>query len=514
MKRLLLLFLSLSLLLSGCGKLEDNTPYDPLDELRDYYGTDETVADVPLTTFTLPYCSGEPWDPFTCPDGVQRTVTSLVYETLFVLNETFTPQPLLVSSVSYDAEKFLYTLSLRSDVCFSDGSAMTAQDVAASLLRALHSERYGGRLYQVATVTVAGDAVQIRLTEDNRAFTALLDIPVVRTDTENDALPVGTGPYLPAADLSCLVLSENWWQQKTLPFDTIALRPYKSEEAATYAFSSHDVNLLVYDLLSEVGPTSASNASATTAETGVMHYLGFNGNSRLLSDPALRRAISLAVDREEIADAVLSGHAVATQFPVHPASPLYPTQREASTASTAAVNAALAQRAEHSAEPPYRLQLVVNEDNGFKVSAAESIAVTLARYGFEITVTVLPWEDFLYALQVGNYDLYYGECRLSADWDMAPLLSATGSMNFTGYASDEMESLLAEARSAEGDARSKAIDSLCRHLQADAPIAPLYFERLDVLVSRGTVDAITPTAVAPFYGLEHWQVNWSEETNE
>ena len=30
---------------------------------------------------------------------------------------------------------------------------------------------------------------------------------------------------------------------------------------------------------------------------------------------------------------------------------------------------------------------------------------------------------------------------------------------------------------------------------------------------HGAVDAVTPTAANPFYGLEHWQVHWGEPVN-
>ena len=509
MKRLMLLLLALSLLLSGCGKVEDNTSFDPLEELRKYYGTEEEAETPPLTDFTLPYCTGETWDPITCPDGVQRTVASLVYDTLYQLDETFSPHPLLVQSADYDAESFVYTLYLRSDVYFSDGSEMTPQDVAASILRAVQSPRYGARLWQVRTVTVQGSAVEVSLTEDNRSFTALLDIPVIKAGTETLSMPVGTGPYIPTADKTQLLPNPHWWQSKPLPFDSIKLSPYKSEEAVAYAFASHDVHLFVYDLLSDISLASASNGNATVAETAVMHYLGFNMSQRHLADPALRRAISLAIDREEIVSAALSGHAVATQFPLHPASPLYPTALE-SDADTTAVYEALSRQDLGDGEWKYHLRLLVNNDNSFKVAAAEHIAEMLNRYDFNVTVAALPWEDFLYALEVGNYDLYYGQCKLSTDWDPTPLLSTEGTLNYGGYSNAMTDTLLAACRSTGGDDRTEAVETLCSHLQSQTPIVPLYFERVDVLLSRNAVDAITPTATDPFFGLEKWKVNWSD----
>ena len=509
MRQLLLLLLSLSLLLSGCGKVEDSTSFDPLEELREYYGAEEVAEDIPLTTFTLPYCSNDTWDPVTCDDGIQHTVTSLVYETLYRLDETFSPQPLLVERAEYDAETFVYTLHLRSGICFSDGSEMTAQDVAASLLRAVHSTRYGPRLWQVRTVTVQGSTVEVALSEDNRGFTALLDIPVIKAGTETLVVPVGTGPYLPTSDKTALQLNPNWWQNKTLPFDSIALRSYKSEEAAAYAFASHDVHLFVYDLLNDISLASASNNNATVADTAVMHYLGFNMSKHYLSDPRMRHAISLAIDRDEIVNAALSGHAVATQFPLHPSSNLYPAHLDEDSTTTAVFDA-LSQQDFSDGQWKYQLRLLVNSDNSFKVAAAESIATMLNRHDFDVTVLALPWEDFLYVLELGNYDLYYGQCKLSADWDPSPLLGTEGTLNYGDYSNAMTDTLLAAYRSAEGDARTETMEALCRHLQAQSPVIPLYFERVDVLLSRGAVDAITPTATEPFYRLENWKVNWGE----
>ena len=35
----------------------------------------------------------------------------------------------------------------------------------------------------------------------------------------------------------------------------------------------------------------------------------------------------------------------------------------------------------------------------------------------------VPWDTFLTRLESGDFDLYYGECRLTADWDLTALLS-------------------------------------------------------------------------------------------
>ena len=46
------------LMLCGCGKVNEDTPFDPLAELQDYYGAQTEEEPIPLTIFTLPYHSG------------------------------------------------------------------------------------------------------------------------------------------------------------------------------------------------------------------------------------------------------------------------------------------------------------------------------------------------------------------------------------------------------------------------------------------------------------------------
>lgn len=512
MKRLTLLLLALTLLLSGCGKVDEHTDFDPLAELSEYYGTKEVEEIPPLTTFTLPYRSGETWDPVTCREGVQLTLTALVYEPMFRLDAYFAPRPVLVRQAAYSDDGLRCTLYIRSGVTFSDGTALTEKDVADTLRRAMLSPRYAPRLQQVVSVQEDDGTVVVTLSEPNRSFTALLDIPVVRSGTEHDLVPVGTGPYIPDTGLTQLHYNSAWWQGTALPFEQIALRPYKGEEAAAYAFTSHDVHLFVYEHLSETVLFSAGS-TAFAADTTQMHYLGVNMESETLADPALRQLISQLIDRESLVSAVLSGHARAAQFPISPASTLYPAHLETDS-SSAAVYETLSSLGLRERAEPIPLRLLVNNENNFKVSAAGNIAAMLNRCGFAVTVEACPWEDYLYLLALGRYDLYYGECRLCADWDLSAMVKEDGVLNYGGYKSEEAAALLDAFRAAEPSQRTAAAEALCLQLQTDVPLIPLYFSCSDLMVTQGAVENAAPTAADPFCGLEDWIVHWGEEDEE
>ena len=177
--------------------------------------------------------------------------------------------------------------------------------------RCLTSERYAARLSGVRSVTAQGtDAVQIQLHRPHMALEALLDIPIVKAGTESHAVPAGTGPYLciTDGDAVCLRRNEDWWQGKPLPVEEIPLLDAKDADTVQYLFTSREVHAYAIDL---AGSTAVLTGSfdCVDAPTPVMQYIGVNVAHPLLSDSAVRCALSAAIDRETIASGYQIGRA-------------------------------------------------------------------------------------------------------------------------------------------------------------------------------------------------------------
>ncbi|MCI2057944.1 MAG: ABC transporter substrate-binding protein [Oscillibacter sp.] len=484
-----------AMLLTGCGGgLSAGSGSSPFSSQEQ---TDTESPALP-SGFALPYLSGATLDPVTCPDGIQQTVASLLYEGLYELNRKAEPEPRLCSVSNYDAASFTWSFTLRSGVTFSDGSPLTAEDAAASLRRACASGRYGSRLAVIKSVGTAGGAVLVSLNRADTGLPALLDIPIVKSGTEDTSVPVGTGPYCFVSDGSGKYLSANaaWWGGNTQPVNRIGLVACEEEDAARYQFTSHAVQLLVCDLTGTQPLSATGSFEFSDADTTILQYLGFNLRRPLFADSALRRALSLGIDRNAISRAYLSGHAAAAQFPVNPVSSLYPAKLEdeySLSSYTAALQAALP------AGGSRELTLIVNSENSFKVSAAKFIASSLSASGLRITVNALVWSDYLAALSSGNFDLFYGEVRLSADWDCRALLGTGGALNYGGYTNATMD-LLINQYAASVD-RAAAMESLCRYFKQEAPILPICFKRTSVLTQKDVVQGLSPTAANPFFKL-------------
>lgn len=504
MKRLLLVLSLCLALLCGCAEESTDLEEDDFLLVGDLSTPDEPLIHT-ATSFTLPIYSGQTLDPIICSEGIQRSVSALLYEGLFTLSPSFEVEYCLCDSYEYDPAAFVYTFHLRQDVTFGDGSALTARDVLATLNRAQVSERYAARFTAVASMRAVGtDSIRIALTRNDTTFPALLDIPIVRSGTETDLIPLGTGPYLYITESSRDYLRANstWWRGNVQPLVRIELSPVRDEDTAAYRFSSGEVQLLRSQLLGISGVSSTTGISVAFADTTELLYLGFNATS--VPDAPLRRALSLGVDRESFVSGYLSGYAKSVWSPISPASPLYPEELEHSFQRKDFESAmdALGYGTEGEAAAQ-ELTLLVNEESSEKVSIASSIAAGLSYGKLQVSVKALPWDRYVEALQSGSFDLYLGEVRLTPNWDLAPLVGSLGSMNYGSYSDVTMDVLLQTFRDTAGKA---AAQQLCSYLAQQCPIIPLCFRTDTILTHTAVLSELTPTAASPFYGLENWKV--------
>lgn len=223
-------------------------------------------------------------------------------------------------TVSEDALK--WTFVLRAGVRFSDGSALTAADVAASLNQARASALYSARFTGVTGVSAGEGTVSVTLSSPNGGLPALLDVPVCKGTGER---PAGTGPYVLAGEADALVLEArtDWWQGNALPRQSIPLRSIQEADDLIRAFDTRDVALVATDLTGTNALGFSGSFETVDYPTSTMLYVGFNTASGPCRDAGLRRALQQSFDRDAVVTAQFSRHALAAALPVSPVSPLY-----------------------------------------------------------------------------------------------------------------------------------------------------------------------------------------------
>ena len=138
-----------------------------------------------------------------------------------------------------------------------------------------------------------------------------------------------------------------------------------------------------------------------------------DGSNRLFADPAVRRALSLALDREGYVRSVLRGQGEISSSPLHPGvpgvgPPLAPLPYDPARA------AALLDAAGWRIDPatglrtrdglPFRFELLVYTEGRDHVQFSQVAQEDLRRLGIEMTIRRLDWQALLTRLRSGDFE--------------------------------------------------------------------------------------------------------------
>lgn len=524
-------------LISGCG-------------LPDLIGGDDGPVDnvkVSDAYFGLAWYQNGVLNPVLDNTSINRVLCEALYEGLFEVTSNFTAENVLCESYTGDGTTFTFTL--REGIQFWSGETLTARDVVESLQAAQYNESspYHNRLVEVSSIEAVSDReVRITLTSPNINFPRLLDIPIYRAGSaDSGSFADGTGPFKPVeGDHSwTLEANENWHDGFLGSIRKITLVTMTRADAAMSSFQTGDVSLMRAARIAPDPPSVGGSVDTVQTTSASLHYLGINYANSALANAKVRQALSAALARDSLCATQLQTFADPAVLPVNP----QPTGDNLSLNLSADTNKAVQLLRESqssgddgtntdtadetgdgdgtdeydntdesgdyvdtgatdddtdtSASSGFSLsiRLLVNSDNTFKVAAAEQIAASWNSLdGVTVTVDKQPYETFVSKLQSGDFDVYYGETQLTADFDLRPLLSSGGSLNYGGYSSDAMSGAISAARSGDN------VAAFYQLFLEQMPIIPIAFERGQMIIRKGLIDNYAPTPYNAFAGLETW----------
>lgn len=506
--RLSALLLSAAMLfgLSACAVTEDPPPEESTS-----LPTTTPTAEPQTVDFALGYAASDSLHPLEAVDRSNLDVASLVYEGLYELDEGFVPRPILASAAQVNETALVWTISLREDAAFSDGTPLTAEHVVSSLRTAMKEGSFAARLRDVASVREKDGQVVITLTEPNGNLPALLDVPIVLEREEG--LPLGTGPYVVDGDEEegWLVYTPNWWQGQRPPYDKIPLRATNQLDERVSAFDSGLVTAVTTDFTAPNALGYSSIYETYDFPTTDMLFVGFYTADGPCADPLVRRALSRAFDRASVVTSLLSGHAAAATLPVSPYSEGYPAEIAAELdydheeAERLLAEAGYFRNAEGvlvKNRAALTLRFIVNQDSLVKQQIARFLAEDLRQMGIDVMVSELGWDDYMTTLTTGQYDLYLGEVVLTGDFDCSPLLF--GALNYGAYWDETVYALQTGWKTSVGSDRDAAAQAFYQGLAGSLPFAVLCFKNDSLLIRWGMVKNLSPLRGNPYAGVESW----------
>jgi peptide/nickel transport system substrate-binding protein len=471
--------------------------------------------------FSLNLDGSRSLNPISTTSSANMLVDQLVYDTLFEVDGNFEVSSRLVKSweTTDDGTTWLFTLD--TTVPFQDGSTLSAQDAAYSVQRAQRTAFYGPRLSPIYGVSAMDSGLlMISLQYPDMQFPSRLVVPVVKNGTMNDDVPPGSGPYMYSEDRSRLEIFPEYPDADKLPIGTIYLKEFTDAGEIISAFEDSLVDLVLND------PTGANNLGYGGSNevryytTTSMHYLGFNTYSYFLCYPEYRRALNYAVDRETIVRQAMYGNAEEATLPINPQSALYDSGLASSLSydlGKSVQELASVDVTDHDMDGKLEymvtgipieihINFIVCSDSSAKLAAARIITEDLQSIGLTVELRELNWRDYSKALEEGDFDMYYGEVKLPADFDLTDLLSNDGSLNYGGFQDVGYEGAIAAYLAADEENRAISCNNMCAQIAQYATIIPVCFEKAEVITHRGVETGMTPNQYNIFNHITDWKI--------
>lgn len=448
------------------------------------------------------------------------TITDLVYEGLFTLDDDYMPQPELAYSYEFTNEGRRLIVTLRSDVTFHNGKKLTSSDVIATLDAMyqlsgfdndLNSEveladrgLYYSTFYSIRSWEAQGDDI-IVFTLRRTSYGALyaLTFPVLPSEEVFSVMPSGTGPYRydayePGMGI-WLTLNQGWWK-RTPQVRSIRANIYSNDETVMNAFDQRAVDIAFSRSINASRYSGSLNSFSLSARTRQLEVLLVNRSQTLFKsddkgENLVRKAVSYAINRSELINSIYQGMATVAYTPVPTGTwltdestiqDIYDPLMAASLLDSAGWKLANDGKRykDGKAMPTLRLLVYDEVNSTVRTNAANKIREQLQAVGFSVSVVTWSREDVQVKLRSGDFYLALAAFSFDICPDPGFTVSSTGSCNFTRYRSDEMNELVAQLRKSYlAQDYQTVMKDIQNKFLVDLPYLPLYW-RTGAVLSR------------------------------
>ena len=498
MKRLLALLLCLSLALCGCAKGSgDYVPTgDGLSYDEGYTGPqNKPQTEEKAQELSLPYYAERSLNPYLCEDFTNRALLTLLYQSLFTTDRDYVVEPQLCKSYSVAKDLKSYTFYLEA-ATFSDGAALTAGDVVASLLAARQSNFYKGRFQHITEIAATADGgIIINLDTPFENLPLLLDIPIVKADQVALDRPMGTGPYTlyTAAGGESLRKRDNWWcnPKMAVTAETISLFAASSTTHIRDQFEFDDLSLVCADPGSDRYADYRCDYELWDCENGIFLYLTTSRNSEIFSNDAVRVALTYAIDRDMLVEDFYRGFARSASLP---ASPLFPYYSQNLADRYKHDDLKFLEAVKSAGLEGATVVFLVNSADSLRLRVARAISKMLTDCGLVVELKALKGNAYTEALKYRNFDLYLGQTRLSPNMDLSAFFATYGELSWGG-----VNDLGAYALSLQALENHGNYFTLHKLVMDQGLICPILFRSYSIYADRGLLSELTPTRDSVFY---------------
>ncbi len=517
---LLMLLVSLVLILGACGgggDEESDADSSGSSETTDESGEEAGDSDGEKTLIFARGGDSESLDPGSTSDGESSRVTQQVLETLLTFEaESFELEPGLAHDWEVSDDGLTYTFYLEEGVKFHDGTDFNAEAVKINFDRFADPEHeyafadheyvyfmygtmFGGHKgdegHVVDEVKVVDDyTVEFHLNKPLGFFLQNMGMSYFAITSpaaleefgpEINENPVGTGPFKFVSwtknDSIVLEKNEDYWKEGLPKLDKVIFEVIPDNAARLIALRSGDI-----DIMDGLNPDDAAGVESdddltlySRAENN-FGYVGFNVQKEPLDNELLRQAISHAIDREAIVEALYAGYGTVAKNPLPPSYLGYNDDVEGYQYDVDKAKELLSEAGyADGLEIDLWTMPVARPYMPDPETTAEIIQNNLAEIGVTVNIVREEWAPYLEKTMNGEHQIYmlgWSGTNGDPDYFISSLLHGDliGDSNREFYQNEEVDKLLNAAKvEIDQDKRAEMYEEAQAIIAEDVPMVPL-----------------------------------------
>ncbi len=411
-----------------------------------------------------------------------------------------------------------YTFYLRKDAKWSNGDPVTAQDFVYSWQRAVDPATASPYSWYMeytkmknAKEIIAGEKASTTLgvkALDDHTLVVELDTPLpyfVMMTGHTTMKPVHKGTVEKHGDewtragnyvsngaymLDRWVVNErlelkrnpNYWDDSKTVINKVTFLPIENQVAEMNRFLSGEIHITNEVPIEHFRRLQRDHADSVSVVGSLCtYYYGFNNQKPPLDDVRVRKALSFAIDRDVIANAIM-GQGEKPAYFLTPEitagfQPEMPAYGKMTQQQRLAEAKKLLEEAGYNRSNPLRFNLLYNTSENHRKVATAIQSMWRSGLGVNVTLENQEWKTYLDSRREGNFDVTRaGWC---GDYNEASsfltLMKSSNSSNDPRYHNEEYDALMAKAMATTSEKERQAIYAQAEKLLArDMPIAPIY----------------------------------------
>lgn len=386
--------------------------------------------------------------------------------------------PMLAESWEQSEDGLVWTFTLRPNLTFHNGKALTAQEVVRNFERIMNPEEsfLAPDYASVESVEAPDDlTVVFTLSEPFAPFLAVLTNRCGITDM--DALdanaPIGAGPFKIVQWTRGTGIQmeafEDYWEEGVPVASKVNWNYYPDDDARMLGMRGGEIDIVYTVPYNQIDQVQSDGYMDLDPISGLTHtYIAFNCEEGPFSDVRVRQAVAHAIDKELIVEGVLWGYADVANIPFPSSSPWfvetpdyeYDPEKGKALMEEAGFGDGIS------------LDMPISNDS-YTPRIAELIQPDLAAIGIDVRIVEAEWATYwpeIYLQTKFDITIMSYSARVDPDQTFYPRYHSAGVHNATKYSNSRMDELLeAGRREMDTDARKQIYDEVQLLLVEELP---------------------------------------------